>query len=146
MAVDASDIDHRYIHTDVAHIFRLLTIHQAESMAIAQVTVQAIGITDRDGGYDTVLIQDGLARITHALTSLDIVHLEDGGLQGAHAVDGLVVARVDAVETETQAAHIQLALWEVLDTCRIADMAQYLMVEGCLQLLAALVEEFKLMS
>ena len=35
---------------------------------------------------------------------------------------------------------------EVLDTCRIADMAQDLMVEGSLQLSASLIEEFKLMG
>ena len=34
----------------------------------------------------------------------------------------------------------------MLDTCRITDMAQNLMVEGSLQLLAALVEQFKLMG
>ena len=74
------------------------------------------------------------------------MHLENGSLQGAHAVDGLVVAGVDAIESETQTAHIQLALREVLDTCRIADMAQDFMVEGSLQLSASLIEEFKLMS
>ena len=144
LTVDARNINHRHIHADVAHILRLLTIHQTISMAIAQVTVQAIGITDRDGCDDTVLIQDGLARIAHALTCLDVVHLENSGLQGTHTVDGLIVARVDAIEAKTQAAHIQLALWEVLDTRRIADMAQYLVVESCLQLFAALVKQLKL--
>ena len=74
------------------------------------------------------------------------MHLENGSLQGTHTVDSLIVAGVDAVESETQAAHIQLAIREVLDTCRIANMAQDLMVEGSLQLSASLIEEFKLMG
>ena len=115
-------------------------------MAVTQTAVQSVSIADRDGCDDAVSVEDGLAAVAHTVACLHVVHLQNGGLQGAHAVDGLVVARIDAVESESQAAHIQLTFREVLDTCRIADMAQYLMVEGCLQLLAALVEEFKLMS
>ena len=146
LAVDARHIDHRHIHTDVAYIICLLTIDQTVGMAIAETAVQAISISDRNGSDDTVLIEDGLATVAHTIARLHVVHLENGSLQGAHAVDGLVVAGVDAIESETQAAHIQLALREVLDTCRIADMAQDLMVEGSLQLSAGLVEQFKLMG
>ena len=146
LAVDAGDIDHRHIHTDVAYIICLLTVDQTVGMAIAETAVQAISISDRNGSDDTVLIEDGLATVANTIARLHVVHLENGSLQGAHAVDGLVVAGVDAIESETQAAHIQLALREVLDTCRIADMAQDFMVEGSLQLSASLIEEFKLMS
>ena len=45
--VDARDIDHRHIHTDIAHILRLLTIHQAIAMAVAQMAVQPVGISYR---------------------------------------------------------------------------------------------------
>ncbi len=146
LAVDARHVYHRYVHADVAHIVCLLSIDEAVSMAIAEMTVQAIGVTNWDGCDVAVLVEDSLAAVAYALPCLDVVYLQDGGLQGAHAVDGLVVAGVDAVESKTQATHIQLALWEVLDTCGVADMAQYLMVEGCLQLLATLVEQLELMG
>ena len=92
LAVDVGYIYHGYIHADVAHVLCLLTVDQTVGMAIAQMTVQAVGITDRNGGDDTVSVEDGLAAVAHAIPSLDVMHLQDGGLQGAHAVDGLVVA------------------------------------------------------
>ena len=146
LARDVGHVYHSHIHTDVAHIICLLTVHQTVGMTVAQTAVQSVSISDRDGCDDTVSVENRLAAVAHTVTCLHVVHLQNGCLQGAHAVDGLVVARIDAIESESQTAHIQLALREVLDTCRIADMAQNLMVEGCLQLLAALVEEFKLMS
>ena len=101
LAVDARHIDHRHIHTDVAYILCLLSVDKTEGMTVAQTAVQAIGIADRDGSDDAVLVQNRLATITHALTSLDVVHLQDGGLQRAHAVDSLIVARVDAIESQS---------------------------------------------
>ena len=101
LAVDARHIDHRHIHTDVAYILCLLSVDKTEGMTVAQTAVQAIGIADRDGSDDAVLVQNRLAAITYALTSLDVVHLQDGGLQRAHAVDGLIVARVDAIESQS---------------------------------------------
>ena len=92
LAVDVGYIYHGYIHADVAHILCLLSVDQTVGMAIAQMTVQAVGITDRNGGDDAVSVEDGLATVAHAIPSLDVVHLQDGGLQGAHAVDGLIVA------------------------------------------------------
>ena len=126
LAVDARYIYHRHIHADVAHIVCLLSVYQTVSMAIAKMAVQAVGIADRDGCDDAVLIENGFSAIAHTLSCLDMVHLEDRGLQGAHAVDGLIVARVDTVESQAQATHIQLALREVLDTCRVADMRNIL--------------------
>ena len=78
-----------------------MSVDKTEGMTVAQTAVQAIGIADRDGSDDAVLVQNRLAAITHALTSLDVVYLQDGGLQRAHAVDGLIVARVDAIESQS---------------------------------------------
>ena len=78
-----------------------MSVDKTEGMTVAQTAVQAIGIADRDGSDDAVLVQNRLAAITHALTSLDVVHLQDGGLQRAHAVDSLIVARVDAIESQS---------------------------------------------
>ena len=55
-------------------------------------------------------------------------------------MEDAVIARVDTIQAKTQTAHIQLAIGEVLDTSRVVDMAQNLMRESGLKLLAALVE------
>lgn len=101
VAVYSRDVYHGHVHTDIAYILCLLSVDKTEGMTVAQTAVQAIGIADRDGSDDAVLVQNRLAAITHALTSLDVVHLQDGGLQRAHAVDSLIVARVDAIESQS---------------------------------------------
>ena len=39
LTVDASNVNHRYVHTDVADVLRLLTIHQTVAVAVAQMAV-----------------------------------------------------------------------------------------------------------
>ena len=39
LAIDASNVNHRYIHTDVADVLCLLTIHQTVAVAVAQMAV-----------------------------------------------------------------------------------------------------------
>ena len=39
LAVDASNVNHRYVHTDVADVLSLLTIHQTVAVAVAQMAV-----------------------------------------------------------------------------------------------------------
>ena len=141
LAGDAGDINHRHIHTDVAYIICLLTIDQTVGMAIAETAVQAISIADRNGSDDTVLIEDGLATVANTIARLHVVHLENGSLQGAHAVDGLVVAGVDTIESAAQTAQIQRSLEAVLDTFRIATIAHGLMVEASLPLSASVNQE-----
>ena len=101
LAVDACHINHRHVHTDVAYIISFLTIDKTISMSIAESAVQAIGITDRNGCNHTILIKNGLATVTYTISRLHMVHLQDGSLQGAHAVDCLIVAGVDSIKSKT---------------------------------------------
>ena len=39
LTVDASNVNHRYVHTDIADVLCLLTIHQTVAMAVAQMAV-----------------------------------------------------------------------------------------------------------
>ena len=39
LAIDASNVNHRYVHTDVADVLCLLTIHQTVAVAVAQMAV-----------------------------------------------------------------------------------------------------------
>jgi hypothetical protein len=44
VANDVGDINHAYIHTDVAHVACLLAVHNTVTHAIAQMTIQTVGI------------------------------------------------------------------------------------------------------
>ena len=39
LTVDASNVNHRYVHTDIADVLRLLPIHQTVAVAVAQMAV-----------------------------------------------------------------------------------------------------------
>ena len=49
LAINVSFIYHTFFHTDIALIRSTLSVHQALGVAIAQVTVQPVGIADRNG-------------------------------------------------------------------------------------------------
>ena len=122
----------------------MLAVNKAVAVAIAEMTVQSVGISDRNGGNARRTRERTTATVTDGLVSRNVMYLEDGGLQRAHAVDGL--ARVITVESESKATHVELALWEVLNARRIVDVSEYLVRECGTKLAATLLEEFELVS
>lgn len=146
LAVNTCDIDHRHVHTDIADILCLLAIDKAVAVAIAEMAVQSVGISDRYGCDDTVMIDLAFAAVAHGITGGYVAQLQNRRLQRRDVVNDLIVAAVDAIKSKAKTAHIQLALREVLDAGGVVDMAEYLMVKGCLQFLATLIEELELMG
>ena len=146
LAVNTCDIDHCHVHTDIADILCLLAIDKAVAVAIAEMAVQSVGISDRYGCDDTVMIDLAFAAVAHRITGGYVAQLQNRRLQRRDVVDDLIVAAVDAIKSKAETAHIQLALREVLDAGGVVDMAEYLMVKGCLQFLATLIEELELMG
>ena len=63
LAVDACNIYHGDIHTDVAHILCLLAVDEAVAMTVAEMAVQTVGIADRYGGDDAVVVDFALAAV-----------------------------------------------------------------------------------
>ena len=55
-----------------------------------------------------------------------------------------IITWINAIEAETETAHIHLTFGEMLDAGRVVHVTQDLMAESCLQLLTALFEEFEL--
>ena len=86
LAVDARHIKHADIHADVAHIVGFLTIHQAVATPIAEVAIESVGITDRNGSDAAVTVEDGTARIADAVSLRHITNLQDGSLERRHII------------------------------------------------------------
>ena len=98
----AGNVGHVYqchVHADVAHIGCLLPVHQTIAVAVAQVSVQTVGIAYGDSGDDAVAFQRALAAIAHRVFLLHVAQLQYGGLQCAHGMQDSVVARVYSVES-----------------------------------------------
>ena len=94
-------VNHTDIHADISDIFCLLAVYETIAMTIAEMTVEAVGIADRDSCDNAVLFKDGATAVTYAFSCRNLTDLENGCLQGADIRQYLVVAWVDAVETET---------------------------------------------
>ena len=92
---------HTYIHADVTNIFRFLAVYETIAMAIAEMTVETVSISDRYSGNDAVLLKDGATAVTDTLSCWYVTNLENGGLQGADIRQYLVVSWVDAIEAKT---------------------------------------------
>src|SRR3712207_5885445 len=75
---------------------------------------------------------------------LDVVDLKNGGFERSHVVQYTVVYRVNAVKSQAETDHVQVALGESFDACRIADMAQDAVGKLRLQIAGASVETLKL--
>ena len=50
LTVNVRNVNHANVHTDVTHIGRTLAIHQTIGVAVAKMTVQPVGISDRQCG------------------------------------------------------------------------------------------------
>jgi len=107
LAVDVCDINHAHIHTDVSHVGCLLSVDQAIAMSVAQMTVQAVGISDRNGSDAGIACENSFPAVAYGVVSRHIVNLQDGGLQGGDIVQHLVGKRVDAVESDSQTYHVK---------------------------------------
>ena len=79
--IDTSNVNHRYVHTDVTDVLCLLTIYQTITVAVAKMAVQAVSIADWNCCNHTVTVDGSLARIAYRLTSWYVTQLEDGCLQ-----------------------------------------------------------------
>ena len=129
-AVDARDVDHGHIHADVADIRCLLSVYQAIAVAVAEMAVQAVCIADWYGGDQAVVLDSPLAGIANGVTGRHMAQLEDGRLQGRYVVDDLVRTGIDAVESQSQPAHVHLPLREMFDTGGVVHVTDDLVLES----------------
>ena len=143
------DINHGDIHTDIADIRCFLTINKTIAGATSQMARESIGIANRNGSNHGIAFQHALATIAHRFFLGHMAQLQNSGLErgngleiaGGTSLTGQTgIHRIITIETQSKTAHIQMALWEMHDTCRITDMAQYLMAKRSLELGASLIE------
>ena len=123
VARNVRDINHAHIHTDISHIVSLLPIDKAIAMAITQVAVETVSIANGDGSNAAGAHDSSLPTVTYRITWRNVANLQDSSFQRRQIMDDVVIDRVDAVQAQSEAAHIKVALRETLDTRRIADMA-----------------------
>ena len=119
---DVCHVDHAHIHTDVAHIGSALSVDQTETVAVAETAIEPVGVTDGDGGDARRTIHHRAPTVAHGGACGDVANLQNGGAECGHVVERAVVDRIDAVEAQTEAAHVEMPFGETLDARRVADM------------------------
>ena len=85
-----------------------------------------------------------LAAIAYCVFLGYITYLQDGSFQCAHIIDNAVINGTDTIQTDTQPYHVELCTREALNTCRIADVPEYLMRKCFLQLHGCRFKHFNL--
>ena len=66
VAFDVSDVEHADVHADVSDIRGLLAVYERISSAIAEMTVQSVGIADGNGSNARRPFHHGAAAVPHA--------------------------------------------------------------------------------
>ena len=145
VAFDVSDVEHADVHADVSDIRCLLAVYERISAAIAEMTVQSVGIADGNGSNARRPFHHGAAAVPHARACGNIADLQDGGAQGGDARQPPVAEGVDTVKSQSEAAHVELALGESLYARRVADVPEYAIWHGFLQHGRSFVETFELL-
>jgi len=143
---DIGHIDHADVHADVAHIVGTLPIDEAVAVAVAQMSVETVGIAYRDSSNDAIAIDERMAAVADTRTGRHMAKLEDGGLQRRDIVEDVVRARIDAIEANAKTAHVELAVAEMVDARGVVDMTDDMVGEGGLQLAAAHIKLLKLLA
>ena len=80
LAINTRNIYHSYIHADISNVLSLLAVDKAIAMAVAQVSVESVGLSYWYCSYYTVLINLAFAAITDCISLRHIAHLQDSGL------------------------------------------------------------------
>ena len=79
LTVNIRYVDHADIHTNIAYIGSALPVHQTIGAAVAQMAIQPVGITDRNGCDARRAHQMSLAAISHRILFGHITYLQNGG-------------------------------------------------------------------
>ena len=87
VAVNVGDINHAYVHADVAHVRSLLTIHDAVSQSIAEASVETVGIANGDGGDARGAYQLSASAVAYRFRFGYLMYLQYGALQRTDGVE-----------------------------------------------------------
>ena len=121
--IGTGDVDHGLVHADIAHHGATLATYVYLAAIIGEAAVETVGITDRNDGYSAVLTETGMTSVTYRLAGTNGLDRQDSGLQRTNVAQVGTRER-EAVEPDTQAAHIELIGRETLDAGAVTYMFQ----------------------
>ncbi len=124
------------VHAHISHHRTPFAAYQHLAPVVGETAVETVRVTDRYHRYLPWLREGGMSPVTYRLARLHGLHAENGGLQRAYIAQFLARKR-EPVQSDAETAHIKLILRKPFNTCRVAYMLDYRIVESCLQGLRA---------
>ena len=109
-AVDVRNVNHSYVHADIAHVLSLLAVYETETVTVAEMAVQSVGVADRYRSDARVARELAASAVAHCLVCWHIVYLKNRCLQRCHIVYHRVVARVVAVQSKSRGQSPRLSV------------------------------------
>ena len=113
MRVCARNIYHCLVHAHISYDRTSLPPHDDGASVVAKAAVEAVGVADRDDGYQPVFVEHGVSSISDSFSCPHYLQAEDGSLQGADCFEGCA-CKGNPVESYSESAHIELVLRESL--------------------------------
>ena len=109
MCVGIGDIDHAGIHTDIANDLATVAINHDLATTIAEMTVQAVGITDRDNRDAGIALYIAHPAVADGIACRNVLYLQDSRLQRTYIMQDLICKRIDTIQSDTQTYHVELS-------------------------------------
>ena len=120
------DINHARIHAYVAHSRRILSVDVDATASVAKSAIHTVGISDRDSRYPRFSAEHSTTSVAHRLTLVPLSDSDDDGAQRRHHCErSLYLGRqcVGTIESDAEACHVVVILWETDYAGRVEHMA-----------------------
>ena len=98
MCVGIGDIDHAGIHTDIANDRATVAINHDLATTIAEMTVQAVGITDRDNRDAGIALYIAHPAVADGIACRNVLYLQDSRLQRADVTQPFLTGGTDSIQ------------------------------------------------
>ena len=129
MCVGIGDIDHAGIHTDIANDRTTVAINHDLATTIAEMTVQAVGIADRDNRDAGIALYIAHPAVADGITCRNVLYLQDSRLQCADVTQPFLTGGTDSIQADAETYHIHLIIGEPFYSGRVQDMLDHLVFQ-----------------
>src|SRR5574344_2153638 len=144
LGINSRKVYHAHIHADVSDYWSEFAVYPNFAVPIAQMSVQSIGISNRNSTNDRVALQNTFSAVSDSFGGWHMLDLQNVCLQCADFFQQFVVNCTDTIMTNTQTYHIELIVAEPFNTSRVEYMGHYFVVERFLNLVFCSGEPFYL--
>ena len=120
--INSSNINHAHIHANISDDWGFLSVDHKTPVSVAQMPVDAIGITHGDSSHLGVAVKHALTVVADSLALLNSVDLGNYRLKGRGRNQGIRNMRHKSVKANAEANHLEIVLRKADNARTVEDM------------------------